>query len=70
MRWHRILFTFKYYLKMFTKEYLEKLKKEDYLAWDHLVNDPMIVGTDNSISLIIPCILVIILLGVLVAIFI
>jgi hypothetical protein len=55
---------------MFTKEYLEKLKKEDYLAWDHLVNDPMIVGTDNSISLIIPCILLSILLGVLGAIFI
>lgn len=33
---------------MIDKEYLEKLKKEDYIAWDSLVNDPMVVGNDND----------------------
>jgi len=32
------------YLVMIDKEYLKKLKEEDYIAWDSLVNDPMIVG--------------------------
>lgn len=26
---------------MIDKKYLEKLKKEDYIAWDELVNDSM-----------------------------
>lgn len=27
-----------------SKEYLNKLKEEDYIAWDNLVNDPVLVG--------------------------
>ena len=30
------------------KEYLERLKKEDYIAWDSLVNDPQIVGVEDN----------------------
>lgn len=35
---------------MKNKEYLDKLKEEDYIAWDSVVNDPMVTGgsTDNS----------------------
>jgi hypothetical protein len=35
---------------MIDKDYLEQLKKEDYIAWDNLVNDPMVTGTNNGIG--------------------
>lgn len=35
---------------MSEKEYLEKLKEEDYIAWDQLVNDPMVTGTSSGSS--------------------
>lgn len=27
-----------------SKEYLDKLREEDYIAWDNLVNDPRFTG--------------------------
>jgi hypothetical protein len=38
---------------MIDKEYLKKLKEEDYMAWDDLVNDPMVVGSDDGVSSIV-----------------
>ena len=38
---------------MIDKEYLDKLKKEDYIAWDDLVNDPMVVGSDSGSDFIL-----------------
>lgn len=29
---------------MINKDYLEKLKEEDYIAYDDLTNDPMVTG--------------------------
>jgi len=36
---------------MIDKKYLDKLKEEDYIAWDDLVNDPMVVGQNTESSL-------------------
>lgn len=33
---------------MISKEYLDQLKKEDYIAWDSLVNDPTLCGTGGE----------------------
>lgn len=33
---------------MLDKDYLDKLKEEDYIAWDSLVNDPYLVGTETG----------------------
>lgn len=33
---------------MIDKDYLEQLKEEDYIAYDDLVNDPMITGSDDG----------------------
>lgn len=33
---------------MITKEYLKQLKKDDYIAWDNLVNDPILCGTGGD----------------------
>lgn len=33
---------------MIDKEYLKQLKEEDYIAWDELVNDPMVVGSSSG----------------------
>ena len=35
---------------MLDKEYLDKLKKEDYIAFDNLINDPMVTGSDSNIN--------------------
>lgn len=29
---------------MIDKEYLDKLKEEDYIDWDNLINDPLVTG--------------------------
>ncbi len=55
---------------MIDKEYLEKLKEEDYIAWDNLVNDPLVVGSNSGTGLILPVILMIILIGCILAAFI
>lgn len=54
---------------MIDKEYLEKLKEEDYIAWDSLVNDPMVVGSDSGTGLILP-VIVVIVIGCIIAAFI
>lgn len=36
------------------KEYLEQLKEEDYIAWDDLVNDPMVVGQKSGNDFLLP----------------
>lgn len=33
---------------MIDKDYLEKLKEEDYIAYDDLTNDPMVTGHDDG----------------------
>lgn len=49
------------YFIMIDKDYLEKLKEEDYIAWDSLVNDPMIVGSSGDDGCILPIVSIIIL---------
>lgn len=51
---------------MLDKKYLEKLKKEDYIAWHSIVNDPMVVGTGSSGDLILPTIILIAVIGFLI----
>ena len=51
------------------KDYLEKLKKEDYIAWDSLVNDPMITGVDDGIGCILPIVAIIIIIGIILILF-
>ncbi|MFB9055041.1 hypothetical protein ACFFVB_18315 [Formosa undariae] len=51
---------------MIDKEYLDKLKEEDYMAWDDLVNDPMIVGQDTAGDFILPTIVLIVIIGIVV----
>ena len=46
-----------------TKKYLEKLKEEDYIHWDSVVNDPYVVGQDTYISALPFVILIIILIA-------
>ena len=47
---------------MIDKNYLEKLKEEDYIGYDSLVNDPMITGSGwCSGGYILPVVLLIIL---------
>lgn len=48
---------------MIDKDYLEKLKEEDYIAWDSLVNDPMITGGNSDYGFLLPIILMIIIVG-------
>ena len=49
---------------MIDKEYLDKLKKEDYIAYDDLMNDPMVTGQDTSPSgFILICIIAITIIG-------
>lgn len=50
---------------MIDKDYLKKLKEEDYIAWDSLVNDPMITGIEDDsgcISIMIILIIAIVLI--------
>ncbi len=35
---------------MIDKDYLKKLKEEDYTAWHDLMNDPMVVGQDTGVG--------------------
>lgn len=51
---------------MIDKYYLDKLKEEDYIAWDDLVNDPMMCGSDSGKGLILPVIVLIIVIGMIV----
>ncbi len=46
---------------MIDKEYLKKLKEEDYIDYDSLVNDPMIKGSAENDGCILPIIMLIIL---------
>ena len=48
---------------MINKDYLEKLKKEDYVAWDSLINDPMITGSGGDDGCVLPIVLLIIAVG-------
>jgi len=50
---------------MIDKKYLDKLKKEDYIAWDELVNDVYIIGEDKSLFAS-PVIIAFILFGIVV----
>ena len=36
---------------MINKEYLDKLKEEDYIAWDSVVNDSMVTGGGSNDAL-------------------
>lgn len=47
---------------MLNKEYLEKLKEEDYVSWDNLVNDPMVKGTDDETGCVLPILLFLIMM--------
>ena len=51
---------------MLDKKYLDKLKEEDYIAWDDLVNDPMVVVQDTSINPISLIIVLIIVIGLII----
>lgn len=54
---------------MIDKEYLDKLKEEDYIAWDNLVNDPIVTGgSDDSTfgCFMFGAIIVLIVIGVLI----
>jgi hypothetical protein len=53
---------------MINKEYLDRLKEEDYMAWDDLVNDPMVVGQDTGGDFIFPVVVLIVVIGIVVAI--
>jgi hypothetical protein len=53
---------------MLDKEYLDRLKKEDYIAWDHLVNDPMVAGEDTGGDGLLLTIVLIVIIAVVVAI--
>lgn len=33
---------------MIDKDYLDRLKEEDYIAYDDLTNDPMVTGHDDG----------------------
>tara|TARA_R110000851_G_scaffold40951_2_gene102985 strand:- start:1771 stop:1953 length:183 start_codon:yes stop_codon:yes gene_type:complete len=33
---------------MIDKEYLDKIKKEDYTAWDDILNDPTVIGSGGG----------------------
>tara|TARA_R110000782_G_scaffold124173_1_gene215725 strand:- start:410 stop:577 length:168 start_codon:yes stop_codon:yes gene_type:complete len=52
---------------MLDKKYLNKLKEEDYISWDNLVNDPMVVGQDTSGNFILPIVVLIVVIGIVVA---
>jgi hypothetical protein len=54
---------------MIDKDYLDRLKEEDYIAWDSLVNDPMVVGNDSGTGLIFS-VIVIVLIACIIAAFI
>jgi hypothetical protein len=45
---------------------LERLKEDDYIAWDHLVNDPMVVGQSTDVNSILPIVLILVI-GIVVA---
>jgi hypothetical protein len=45
---------------MTDKEYLRQLKEEDYIAWDSIVNDPMVTGSGSEGDFILPIIFLII----------
>ena len=53
---------------MIDKEYLKKLKEEDYIAWDSLVNDPMITGGQTSDGCILPIVAIIIFVIIIISI--
>jgi hypothetical protein len=48
---------------MIDKDYLKKLKEEDYIAWDSLVNDPMITGGAGDEGCVLPIVLLIIIVS-------
>lgn len=47
---------------MIDKNYLKKLKEEDYIAWDSLVNDPIITGNGGDDGCILPIVLLLLTL--------
>jgi hypothetical protein len=49
---------------MIDKKYLDKLKEEDYMAWDDLVNDPMVVGQNTGGDFILPIVVLIVVIGI------
>lgn len=48
---------------MIDKDYLNKLKEKDYMAWDSLVNDPMITGSRGNDGCVLPIVLLIVIAG-------
>lgn len=46
-------------------DYLNKLKEDDYIAWDSLVNDPNIKGQGDGEGCLLPVIVVILIVGLL-----
>lgn len=48
---------------MIDRDYLKKLKKEDYIAWHDLTNDPLVIGNhaNNGCGSLVLLIVVIIL---------
>ena len=46
---------------MIDKDYLDSLKEEDYIAWDSLVNDPMVVGSDSGTGFILSVVVILVI---------
>jgi 2-phosphoglycerate kinase len=53
---------------MINKEYLDRLKQEDYMAWDDLVNDPMVVGQNTGVGFVFPVVVLIVVFAIVVGI--
>ena len=54
---------------MIDKEYLDNLKKEDYIAWDNLVNDPIVLGEDTGSYFILIIIVLVLFVSLIVGVF-
>lgn len=44
-------------------DYLNRLKDDDYIAWDSLVNDPMVKGQSDGNGCVLPIVILIIVIG-------
>ena len=49
---------------MLDKEYLKQLKEEDYIAWDSLVNDPLLENPSSEYDVIGIMVLFIIIVAI------
>jgi hypothetical protein len=48
---------------MIDKNYLDKLKEDDYIAWDDLINDPMVVGQDTGSGFMLVVVVLMVIIG-------